>query len=83
MTDFGRMTREFLIGEWKKPGVQSHLQMVSEILDNITPRSQQDTRRVEMAKSSLREIRKEYRRLDERVGVLEEQLQLLEENKEG
>ena len=80
--DFRRMTREFLLGENKKPSVGSYLQSLSEVLEAITPRSKTDALRIETARASLREIRRHMRRLQERVNVLEEQVSILEENRE-
>lgn len=80
--DLRRMTRQFLMGESKAPSVVSYIQSVSEVLGAITPRSRTDERRIEMAKSSLKEVRRHVRRLQERVTVLEEQVHVLEESKE-
>ena len=79
--DLRRMTREFLMGESTAPSLGSYLQAISEVLQTITPRSRTDQRRVEMATSSLREVRRYTRRLQERVNVLEEQVKILEESK--
>ena len=78
MTDLRRMTREFLLGERRAPSLASYLQSIAEVLDSVTPRSQRDGRRIEMAKKNLREVRRHARRLEERVNVLEEQIQVLE-----
>ena len=80
--DFRLMTRKFLLGESATPSLASYLQSVTEVLGAISPRSRRDERRIEMAKSSLREIRRHTRRLQERVNTLEEQVRVLEENKE-
>ena len=80
--DLRRMTREFLLGEARAPSVGSYLQSISEVLGAITPRSQRDSRRIEIAKESLKEVRRHTRRLQERVTLLEEQVQVLEESKE-
>ena len=82
MVNFRQMTRKFLMGEAHAPSLASYLQSISEVLDSVTPRSQRDGRRIEMAKSSLREVRRHTRRLQERVTLLEEQVQVLEESKE-
>ena len=79
--DLRRMTREFLLDESEAPSLASYIQSVSEVLGSITPRSRTDERRIEMAKSSLREVRRHSRRLQERVNVLEEQVKVLEESK--
>ena len=76
------MTREFLLGERKAPSLGSYIQSVSEVLESITPRSRTDERRIEMARESLKEVRRHTRRLQEHVNVLEEQVRVLEESKE-
>ena len=79
--DFRRMTREFLLGESRPPSLASYIQSISEVLQAGTPRSRTDERRIEMAKSSLKEVRRHTRRLQERVNLLEEQVKVLEESK--
>jgi hypothetical protein len=83
MVDLNRLTREFLLGEVKRPGVESYIQSISEILNAIMPRSQKDMRRVEIARSNLQEVRRHCRKMQEQISVLEEQLTILEESKEG
>ena len=82
MTDLRRMTREFLLGESRAPSLGSYLQSIAEVLGAITPRSRKDEHRIEMAQKSLKEVRRHTRRLQERVTLLEEQMQVLEESKE-
>jgi len=77
-----RMTREFLLGESAPPSIASYIQSISEVLQAITPRTRRDERRIEIARESLKEVRRRSRRLQERVTVLEEQVQVLEESKE-
>ena len=80
--DFYRMTKEFLIGEAKKsPTLNSHIQMLGEIIDNLNPRTKLDENRLLVAKQQLREIRKHVTKIHERINVLEEQVNLLEEEK--
>jgi len=76
------MTRDFLIGESKSPSIQSYIQSLKEIVTSIRPRSGVDARRLEMAQSHLREIKRYHRQLEEKLSVLEEQVRVLEENKE-
>ena len=80
--DFRRMTRDFLLGESKAPSLASYLQSISEVLNAVTPRSRTDQRRIEMARESMKEVRRHAKRLQERVNVLEEQVKILEESKE-
>ena len=75
------MTREFLLGERQAPSLASYLQSIAEVLDLVTPRSQRDEGRIDMAKKNLKEVRRYTRRLQERVTLLEEQVQVLEESK--
>lgn len=79
-----RLTRQFILNEGlaQKPSMSSYLQSISEVLENITPRSRTDERRIQIAKESLKEVRRGARRLQERVNVLEEQVKILEESKE-
>jgi flagellar biosynthesis chaperone FliJ len=77
------MTREFLLGEAQKPSVESYIQSILETLNAVIPRSQRDTRRVELAKSNLSEVRRHCRKMQEQIKVLEEQVNILEENKES
>jgi chromosome segregation ATPase len=83
MVDYRKMTRRFMLGETQRPGIYSYLQSISEVLASITPRTQKDSRRVEMARSNIQEVKREFRRMNERLNVLEEQLKVLEENKGG
>ena len=83
MVDLNRMTREFLLGESVKPSMESYVQSVLETLNAIMPGSQRDKRRVEVAKSNLREVRRQCRKMQEQIKVLEEQVNILEENKES
>ena len=78
--DLNRMTREFLLGESKRPSVESYIQSVLETLNAVTSRSQRDSRRIDMAKTNLREVRKYCRSMQEQIKVLEEQVQVLEKN---
>ena len=79
--DFRRLTRDFLLGESRAPSLASYIQSISEVLDAVSPRTRTDERRIDMAKQSLREVRRQSRRLQERVNVLEEQVKILEESK--
>ena len=80
--DFRRLTRQFLLVESRAPSLATYIQSVSEVLEAITPRTRTDERRIEMARQSLKEVRRHSRRLQERVNVLEEQVKILEESKE-
>jgi len=78
-SDLNKVTRKFLIGEGTKPSVNSYIQALGETLSKFRPRSMLESRRIEIANSQLKEIKRSVRRLEEQVNVLEEQLKVLEE----
>jgi len=81
--DFGNMTRKFLMGEWKnKASTGSRLASIKEALQSLKPRTIKEKQRIELALENLTHVRREHRKLQEQVHVLEEKLQVLEEGKE-
>jgi len=76
------ITRQFLLGEEKVPSVYSYIQSIEETLSKLTPKTKTDTRRIEVAKTHLKEIKRHTRRLQESVSKLEERLKILEESVE-
>jgi len=78
--DFDKMTRRFLT-EGQLPSVASFIQSLEEVLTKLRPNTRTDERRVEIAKSHLKEIRRSVRRLQNEVTLLQEKLQVLEEAK--
>tara|TARA_R100000808_G_C2146209_1_gene154104 strand:+ start:1043 stop:1291 length:249 start_codon:yes stop_codon:yes gene_type:complete len=79
--DLATLTRRFLMNEAQGPNIQSYILALGEVIQNIKPGTQRDQRRLEVAKSHLREIKRHTRRLQERVNVLEERVNVLEEQK--
>lgn len=70
------------MGEGKGPDWKAYLQSIEEALGSIRIRSQRDSRRVELAKHNLKEIKRYMRKMEEQVVTLEEQLKILEEKSE-
>jgi len=69
------ITRRFVLNEGHNPpSLASYIQSLQEIILSLSPRTQKEARRVEIAKNHLREIKKSVKRLEEKVKVLEEQL---------
>ena len=80
--DYDKITRRFLIGEaYEKPEPFSYIQSLEEILNNITT-NVGGKRRLQVAKEHLRNIRRSFRNLNNKIVMLEEQVQILEENKD-
>lgn len=78
--DFDKITRRFLT-EGQMPSVASFIQSLEEVIGKLRPNTRTDERRVEIAKSHLKEIRRSVRRLQNEVTLLQEKLQVLEEAK--
>ena len=81
MVDFDGMTRRFLLGETKQAGAKAYFRALKDGLRNLKPTSQAQAVMIENMLSQLRSVTKEYVILQERVGLLEEKLSVLEENK--
>ena len=84
MIDLRKMTRKFIMNEGRQQvNWQALVQSIDEALSSIRSGSLRDSRRIELAKHNLKEIRKHLRKANERIETLEEQLRVLEEgNKE-
>ena len=83
MTDLRKMTKRFLMGEGvESPSLMSYVQSLEEIVNKLRSHSQQESRRIEIAKEHVRNVKRHTRRLMEKVTTLEEKLSILEENKE-
>lgn len=58
---------------------QTLIQSIEEALSSIRTSSVRDSRRVELAKHNIKEIKRHLRKANERIETLEEQLRILEE----
>lgn len=80
MIDLRRMTRKFIVNEGKQQvNWQALVQSIEEALSSIRTGSLRDSRRVDLAKHNLKEIKRHLRKANERIETLEEQLRILEE----
>jgi hypothetical protein len=69
------ITRNFIINEGHNPpSLASYIQSLQEILTNLSPSSQTEMRRLDIARNHIREIKRHVKKLEEQVKVLEEQL---------
>lgn len=78
-TDYGKMTRKFLLGEDYDPTILSSIQIIFEMLNGLRIGTQRDTNKVEIAKEQVVKVRRHIKRIEERNRNLEEQVQTLEE----
>lgn len=76
-----KITREFILNEGVAPTFQSWIQSLFENLHSLRPRTISDQRRIEQMKYQLVELRKITRRMQENISHLEEQVVLLQEDK--
>jgi|TARA_R100000084_G_scaffold98160_1_gene52227 hypothetical protein len=81
---FYKMTKKFLLHEGEIPDVNimTYVQSITEIINNMKPRTQSEGRRLSMAKQQLKEIKKMARRMQEQIQILEQKVTVLEEIKE-
>ena len=86
------MTREFLFneGEKKEPSLKSYIQALEENLLKFESRTNTEARRLEIAAEQIRGIKRNARKLEEKLFLLEnenvklqEELNLLQEKKEN
>jgi chromosome segregation ATPase len=85
MLDLRTMAKRFIMNEGVKKLVdwKSLVQSIDESLSSLNPKSLRDSRRIELARHNLKEVKSHLRRANERVATLEEQLRVLEENVKG
>ena len=78
--DYYKMTKEFLLHEGNIPeaNIMAYVQALSEVIANMKPRTQVESRRLSMAKQQLKEIKKMARKMQEQIRVLEEQFMIIE-----
>ena len=77
-----------LNSEWKsflsegldEKNIFTYIQGLQEIISNLKPRTITEKRRLQLAKTHLREVKRFARRMDNEVAVLQEKLNILEES---
>ena len=87
--DFGKLTKKFLLGEWKtEVSILSRTRAIREVLQNLNTRTLKDKQNTELALENLAHLRRGYRKLErhneallEENRELNERLQILEESK--
>jgi len=72
--------RDFLTESVDEKNIYTYIQGLQEIISNLKPRTVTEKRRLQLAKQHLREVRRFARKLDNRIGILEEKLTILEES---
>ena len=73
--------QEFLSENLDEKNIFTYIQGLQEIISNLKPRTITEKRRLQLAKTHLREVRRFARRMENEVGMLQEKLNILEESK--
>ena len=73
--------KQFILNEGRGPDITVWLQSLNDNLNLLKPRSVRESKRVELMKHQLKEIRRASNRLHSEVVRLEEENQLLQEEK--
>ena len=81
--DLRSLTKKFILNEGKGPTLNSWIQALSENIISLKARSLSEERRIEVMKHNLAELRREARRVQEKVIRLEEQVNILQEEKDA
>ena len=79
--DLHRLTRRFLIGEGYQASGVGYIESLVETLKSMKTSSQLQERRRQVALENAAKARREYLRMERKMKVLQERLQVLEENK--
>ena len=79
--DLHRLTRRFLMGEGYQPSGVGYIESLVETLKSMKTSSQLQERRRQVALENAAKAQREYLRMERKMKVLQERLQVLEENK--
>ena len=72
--------QKFLTESLDEKNIFTYIQGLQEIISNLKPRSMTEKRRLQLAKTHLREVKKFARRMENDIGVLQEKLNIIEES---
>ena len=73
--------RDFLNENLDEKNIFTYIQGLQEIISNLKPRTITEKRRLQLAKTHLREVKKFARKMDNDMDVLQEKLNILEESR--
>ena len=73
--------RDFLTESLDEKNIFTYIQGLQEIISNLKPRTMTEKRRLQIAKTHLREVKRFARRMQNDMSVLQEKLNVLEESK--
>ena len=73
--------QDFLSEGLDEKNIFTYIQGLQEIISNLKPRTMTEKRRLQIAKTHLREVKRFAKRMESDMSVLQEKLNILEESK--
>jgi hypothetical protein len=73
--------RNFLNENLDEKNIFTYIQGLQEIISNLKPRTMTEKRRLQIAKTHLREVKRFARRMQNDMDILQEKVNILEESK--
>jgi hypothetical protein len=73
--------QKFLNENLDDKNIFTYIQGLQEIISNLKPRTMTEKRRLQIAKTHLREVKRFAKRMESDMSVLQEKLNILEESK--
>jgi hypothetical protein len=73
--------RDFLTESLDEKNIFTYIQGLQEIISNLKPRTMTEKRRLQIAKTHLREVKRFARRMENEMSILQEKLNIIEESK--
>ena len=75
--------QKFLTESLDEKNIFTYIQGLQEIISNLKPRTMTEKRRLQIAKTHLREVKRFARKMNNDMDVLQEKLNILEESHRG
>ena len=75
--------KSFLNENLEERTIFTYIQGLQEIISNLNPKTMTEKRRLAIANQHLREVKRYARRMQNEMGMLQEKLNILEENRRG
>ena len=73
--------KDFLNENLDEKNIFTYIQGLQEIISNLKPRTMTEKRRLQIAKTHLREVKRFARRMQNDMDVLQERLTIIEESR--
>ena len=71
--------QKFLNENLDEKNIFTYIQGLQEIISNLKPRTMTEKRRLQLAKTHLREVKRFARRMENDIGVLQEKINIIDE----